>query len=78
MQMGRDGLKLFGWLKRKVKPLSLEELKQELKITEEQINIGMAIAKANPNHPQMWESVWFRVDEANRLRGLIKQLEETE
>lgn len=55
--------------------LTLEELKEELKITEYQINAGIAIAKANPDHPELWESVWFRVDEQKRLKEQIKKME---
>ena len=67
------------WIKKwfsKVRVQSLEELKEELRVTEEQIHIGTEIAKANPNHPQMWDSVFFRADEANRLRKRIKEREE--
>ncbi len=56
--------------------LTLEELNEELKITEYQINVGVAIAKANPEHPELWESVWFRVDEQKRLKEQIKKMEE--
>ena len=47
---------------------TLDELKEELRVTEEQIHIGTEIAKANPGHQQLWDSVFNRVDEAKKLR----------
>ena len=67
------------WFKRKivdVKP-TREDLEKELGIVEYQIEACMAIAKANPGHQQLWDSVFLRVDEANRLRKRIKELEES-
>ena len=55
---------------------TLEELKEELRVTEEQIHISMVIAKANPGHQVLWDSVFNRVDEAKKLREQIKMLEE--
>ena len=74
-------MKFITWMKKcfpKVVVQTLEELKEELRVTEEQIHIGMVIAKANPGHQQLWDSVFLRVDEANRLRKQIKELEEEE
>ena len=73
-------MKFVTWIKNcfpKAYVQTLEELKEELRVTEEQIHIGTEIAKANPDHPQMWDNVFFRVDEANRLRKQIKKLEES-
>ena len=74
-------MKFITWMKKcfpKVVVQTLEELKEELRVTEEQIHIGTEIAKANPDHPQMWDSVFFRVDEANRLRKQIKEFEDVD
>ena len=74
-------MEFIKWMKRcfpKVVIQTLEELKEELRVTEEQIHIGTEIAKANPDHPQMWDSVFFRADEANRLRKQIKKLEDVD
>lgn len=72
-------MRIVEWFRKKWhqgKALTLEELREELRVTQEQIHIGTEIAKANPDHPQLWDSVFFRVDEMNRLNKQIKQLEE--
>ena len=72
-------MKFVTWIKNcfpKAYVQTLEELKEELRVTEKQIHIGMGIAKANPEHPGLWESVFNRVDEAKKLRDQIKMLEE--
>ena len=72
-------MKFITWMKKcfpKVVVQTLEELKEELRVTEEQIHIGTEIAKANPGHQQLWDSVFNRVDEAKNLREQIKMLEE--
>ena len=66
-------MKFVTWIKNcfpKAYVQTLEELK------EEQIHIGMVIAKANPGHQVLWDSVFNRVDEAKNLREQIKMLEE--
>ena len=72
-------MKFVTWIKNcfpKAYVQTLEELKEELRVTEEQIHVGMVIAKANPGHPGLWESVFNHVDEAKKLREQIKMLEE--
>ena len=73
-------MKFITWMKKcfpKVVVQTLEELKEELRVTEEQIHIGTVIAKANPGHQVLWDSVFNRVDEAKKLREQIKMLEES-
>ena len=72
-------MKFVTWIKNcfpKAYVQTLEELKEELRVTEEQIQLGMVIAKANPGHQVLWDSVFNRVDEAKKLREQIKMLEE--
>ena len=72
-------MKFVTWIKNcfpKAYLQKLEELKEELRVTDEQIHLGMEIAKANPEHPWLWESVFNRVDKAKKLREQIKRLEE--
>ena len=72
-------VKFVTWIKNcfpKAYVRTLEELKEELRMTEEQIRIGMVIAKANQGYPMLWENVFNRVDEAMNLREQIKMLEE--
>ena len=74
-------MKFVTWIKNcfpKAYVQTLEELTEELRVTEEQIHIGMVIAKANPGHQVLWDSVFNRVDEAKKLREQIKMLEEEE
>ena len=66
------------WFKRKildVKP-TREDLEKELGIVEYQIEACMAIAKANPGHDVLWENVHRNVEESNRIRREIRELEE--
>lgn len=74
-------MKFVTWIKNcfpKAYVQTLEELREELRVKEEQIHIGMGIAKANPEHPGLWENVFKRVDEAKKLREQIKVMEEEE
>ena len=71
-------MKFVDWLKNRFQKeytLTREEIIEEIKITEYQITVGIEVAKANPNHPQLWDSVFFRTDELKRLNDLLNKME---
>ena len=71
-------MKFVDWFKNRFQKeytLTREEIIEEIKITEYQITVGIKVAKANPNHPQLWDSVFFRTDELKRLNDLLNKME---
>ena len=71
-------MKFVDWFKNRFQKeytLTREEIIEEIKITEYQITVGIEVAKANPNHLQLWDSVFFRTDELKRLNDLLNKME---
>ena len=71
-------MKFVDWFKNRFQKeytLTREEIIEEIKITEHQITVGIEVAKANPNHHQLWDSVFFRTDELKRLNDLLNKME---
>ena len=71
-------MKFVDWFKNRFQKeytLTREEIIEEIKITEYQITVGIEVSKANPNHPQLWDSVFFRTDELKRLNDLLNKME---